>query len=123
MKQQYVPSFVLSLLASIWMLGAGTMMYSMGQQGFWMSGSGMMRSMMPSFVGWPWFSLVAGVAVLVGAVMLYSRPTGHVRWGLIILVASALNLFVGMGGLVPGVLGVVGGALALVEDQPRTPSG
>ena len=93
MKQQYVPAFVLSLLASIWMLGAGTMMYG-ARRGSWMAYSGAMPPMMPSFVGWPWFSLVAGVAVLVGAVMLYSRPTGHVRWGLIILVASALNLFV-----------------------------
>ena len=120
MKQQYVPSFVLSLLASLWMLGTGTMFYGMGS---WMSGSGMMGPMMPSFVAWPWFSFVAGIAVLVGAVMLYSRPTDHARWGLIIIVASAVNLFVGMGGLVPGVLGVVGGALALAEDQPRAPSG
>lgn len=57
--------------------------------------------------------LVAGVLVLVGAVMLYSQHQETVAWGVIILVFSVLSLF-GMGGFLAGaVLGIVGGALAL----------
>ncbi len=82
-----------------------------------MWGHGMMRTMMPTF-WWPWFGFVAGIAVLIGAAMLYRRPADHAKWGLIILIASGLNFLVGMGGLLAGVLGVIGGALALVDDSP-----
>ena len=110
-------AFVLSLLAGLWMLAAGGMGCGLGWEGMmgswqdmggWMCGRGMRSFSM----WWPWFGIVAGIVVLIGAVMLYVRPEQRRGWGVVILVASALNIFVGMGGLLAGVLGVIGGALA-----------
>lgn len=111
-------AFVLSLLAGLWMLAAGGMVCGFGWEGMmggrhgmggWMWGRGMQ-----SFgVWWPWFGVVAGIVVLIGAVMLYIKPEQRQGWGVAILVASALNVFVGMGGLPAGALGVIGGVLAM----------
>ncbi len=107
-------AFVLALLAGLWMLASGAMMYSFGWDGMasWMWGHGMVRGFAPA-LWWPWFGILAGIVVLIGAGMLYSRPAQSSGWGIVILVASALNFFLGMGGLLAGVLGVIGGALAL----------
>jgi hypothetical protein len=115
-------AFVLSLLAGLWMLAAGGMMGGLGWgmmagryggtapgQGGWMWG----RSMHPFGMSWPWFGVVAGIVVLVGAMMLYVKPEQRQGWGLLILAVSAVNIFVGIGGLVAGVLGVIGGGLAM----------
>ncbi len=57
--------------------------------------------------------LVSGVLVMIGALMLNTRPTEHTAWGIIILVFSAISIL-GMGGfLVGAILGIVGGALAI----------
>jgi hypothetical protein len=116
-------AFVLSLLAGLWMLAAGGMMggfgwgmmggqYGMAHRqgmGDWMWGRGMHAFGM----SWPWFGLVAGIVVMIGAVMLNVKPEQRHSWGLVILVISVLDVFVGMGGLLAGALGVVGGVLAV----------
>jgi hypothetical protein len=109
-----VAAFVLSLLAGLWMLATGTMMSGIGEWGMygWMWGHGMMRGLAPT-LWWPWFGLIAGIVVLIGAAMLYAKPEQRQTLGIVIIIASALNFFVGMGGLVAGALGVIGGALAL----------
>jgi hypothetical protein len=120
-------AFVLSLLAGLWMLAMGGWLMSwsptnsqwgwggMGGMmgGGWMWGHGVLG------LWWPWFGLLAGIVVLVGAVILYSRPSSAPAWGIVILIASALNLFVGMGGFLASVLGIIGGALAL-SWRPQT---
>jgi asparagine N-glycosylation enzyme membrane subunit Stt3 len=111
-------AFVLSLLAGLWMLAAGSMMGGFGRGGMmggWYGMSGWMWGRgMPMFgVLWPWFGIFAGIAVLIGAVMLYFKPRQRRGWGVLVLVASVLDLFVGMGGLLAGALGVIGGAMAL----------
>ena len=122
-------AFVLSLLAGLWMLSAGGMMGGFGMGGMmraqggpygygithfqgmggWMWGSGMHAFGM----SWPWLGVIGGIVVLIGAVMLYVRPEQRRSWGLAILVISAVDVFVGMGGLLAGALGVIGGALAM----------
>jgi len=58
-------------------------------------------------------SLVCGILVLVGAIMLRVYPRDRVIWGVVIIVFSAIS-FVGMGGYFVGaVFGIIGGALAL----------
>jgi hypothetical protein len=58
-------------------------------------------------------SLVSGILVIVGAVMMDVHPSQSGTWGIIVLVFSLIS-FVGMGGFwVGAVLGVAGGALAL----------
>jgi len=72
----------------------------------------MMRGLAPA-LWWPRFGLVAGLVVLIGAVVLYNNPAQARTWGTVVLIASALNFLLGMGGFVSGTLGVIGGALAL----------
>ncbi|MFQ6090895.1 MAG: hypothetical protein ACE5LD_05600 [Candidatus Bipolaricaulia bacterium] len=113
-----VAAFVLSLLAGLWMLFAGGMVFGSGWglgamggmmgRGGWMWGHGMVGSLW-----WPWFGVVAGIIVLIGAAMLYAQPKQGPAWGTVILIASALNLFLGMGGVLASLLGIIGGALAL----------
>ena len=84
--------------------------YGMGpgmMTGFWTGyGSGMMT-------GLTVVSLVCGVIVLIGALMLKANPSDHITWGAIILIFS-LASFAGMGGYFLGaILGIAGGALAL----------
>ena len=64
-------------------------------------------------MSWAWFGLFAGIAVLIGAVMLYVKPEQRRTRGLVIVVISGLNVLIGIGGLLAGALGVVGGALAM----------
>ncbi len=124
-------AFVLSLLAGLWMLAAGAMMRGYGWGGMmgghgwggmmgswpemhnWMWGQGIRRLGM----WWPWFGVLAGIIVLVGAVVLYIKPEQRRSWGIVVLVASALLLFAGMGNLVAGALGVIGGILAVATKD------
>ena len=80
--------------------------------GGWMWHHGMMRDVAPA-LWWPGFSLVAGVIVLIGAASLYRKPSQRQGWGIAILVLSALNVFLGLGGFLASALGIIGGALAL----------
>lgn len=66
---------------------------------------------------------VSGIVVLISAVMLKIRPGEGTRglrvccrmWGSTILVFSTISVFGGsMGGYIGAILGIVGGALALV---------
>lgn len=122
-EEKPTAAFVLSLIAGLWMVAMGgwmpgwpTMGGMMGAGGGWMWGHGVM-----GFGGtWqPWLGLIAGIVVLVGAVVLYSRPRTAPTWGIVIVVVSALNLFVGMGGFLASLLGLVGGALAAAW-RPQT---
>jgi hypothetical protein len=81
---------------------------SQGMNG-WMWG----RGMHAFGLWWPWFGILAGVVVLIGASALYFRPAQRRTWGAIILVVSAIDFLLGMGGLLAGVLGVIGGAIAM----------
>ncbi|MBI4280451.1 MAG: hypothetical protein HY660_18515 [Armatimonadetes bacterium] len=113
-EERPTAAFVLSLLGGLWMLSRGTMMS--GGSG-WMWGPGMMRGWGPG-VGWPWLGVIAGLVVLAGAVLLHIRPAESRTWGLVILIASALYVVLGVGGFLAGALGVIGGALAL-SWRPR----
>ena len=117
--EQPTVAFVLSLLAGLWMLAAGGMMGGFGWGGMtggWQGMGGWMwsRGGIRGFgVWWPWFGIFAGIVVLVGAVMLYVKPEQRRSWGVVILIASALNFLLGMMGLLAGTLGVIGGVLAM----------
>jgi len=92
------------------MMGMSMMtgMMSDVQQGM---GMGMMMGLASSLaiVG-----LASGAMVLLGAVMLYTRPYESQLWGAIILAFSVVSIIGGMGGFLVGlILGLVGGILAL----------
>ena len=57
--------------------------------------------------------LFSGVVMVIGAVMLRTRPQEHMTWGILILVFSIVS-FAGMGGYFIGaMLGIIGGAFAI----------
>ncbi|KPL18675.1 MAG: hypothetical protein AMJ92_06990 [candidate division Zixibacteria bacterium SM23_81] len=68
---------------------------------------------LPSLWLWPWLGVIAGIIVLLGAAMIYSKPAKAQGWGMAILISSAISLIAGMGGFLAGVLGIIGGALAI----------
>jgi hypothetical protein len=77
-----------------------------GFMGNYSSSNGFMTSI--SIVG-----LIAGIIMIISAVMLRAHPGEHLIWGTLIVVFSAIS-FLGMGGFFIGaILGIVGGALAL----------
>ncbi len=118
-------AFVLSLVAGVLILAGG--LFGMVGWTFWvyqyqyswgpMMGPGMMGWWMP----WAWsrvwpvllIGLVSGIIIIVGALMLQSRPDQAQTWGILILVFSIISIF-GMGGFIIGaLLGLAGGILAL----------
>lgn len=124
-----VAAFVISLVSGIFIVLGGL---EMSVVGMW--GAGMMRimsgmtrkvpgifdgmyGMSAGFQAVTFFGLIgiaAGVAVLVGAVMLNAGPKHHSLRGAVILVFSIISLIGAVGGFLVGfILGVVGGALAL----------
>ena len=135
-EEKHVAPFILSLLGGILiLLGAfmmsmfafvtGNMMGMTGMMSGTMGGfSGVMAMMMMMGYSFAFtiVGLTSGGLVILGAVMLYSRPFEKDLWGAVIIAFSILGIFGGMGGLMIGlVLGIVGGALALVwNPTPKT---
>ncbi|HAF70996.1 MAG: hypothetical protein XD60_0439 [Acetothermia bacterium 64_32] len=118
-RERPVAAFVLSLLAGLWMIFAAGGVIS-GYNPAWRWGWRMGRMMGSGWTWgrevadwWPWLGVLIGIVVLVGAGMLYAKPRQASGWGITILVASALSFFLGMGGPLPSILGVSGGAVAL----------
>ncbi len=127
-----VAAFILSLVAGVFiLLGSVVMfMFALGFPGMMMGGiegmqvgTGMTASMMGGMMV-PWmlgsvsvlaaFGLASGIMVILGSVMLYTRPAENYLWGALILAFSVVSLLGSMGGLLVGlVLGVLGGILAL----------
>jgi len=136
-----VAPFVLSLIGGVFiLLGAiVTSMFTFGSAAIVGSMSSSMSGMMGGTNGqmgmgmmiggmmsvYPIFSIIglaSGALVILGAVMLYSRPFEKDLWGAVIIAFSILGIFGGMGGFVISlVLGIVGGALALAwNPTPKT---
>jgi hypothetical protein len=113
---------LVSLVNAVW-FGSGAPAW--GGFGTFMQGMmGSNHNFMRNYAASPGFfaavsvvSLVCGVIVLVGAIMLRVYPKDHLVWGVVILVFSAVS-FVGMGGYFIGaVLGIVGAVLAITYRQ------
>jgi hypothetical protein len=118
-------AFALSLASGLIIL-FGSMMYWLFFANFQnfpmggMMGGGMWG--MGSGFAWSWFfllPLIAGIMVLVGAIMMYTRPQDTLVWGIIILVFSIIG-FTGMGFSILGaILGIIGSIIALGEKNNR----
>lgn len=126
-------AFAFSLAAGIWMLATGGLFGGLGSHAMMggMAGSGYGQAQPFQMYGWggmngwmwgrgftfgaywPWFGVVAGTLVTLGALFLYLKPELRRVWGGVIVVASVLSFFLGMGAFIASVLGVIGGVLAL----------
>jgi len=61
--------------------------------------------------------------MIIGAVMMYTKPSSAKMWGVIVLILSILSWVTAIGGYVIGfILGLIGGILALVF-KPSMPMG
>jgi hypothetical protein len=68
------------------------------------------------------FGLISGAIMIVGGVMFHLQPEDHVTWGILVLIFSLVS-FVDMGGyFIGGILGIVGGALAISYRPPPLPA-
>ncbi|MEM1532340.1 MAG: DUF6114 domain-containing protein [Nitrososphaerota archaeon] len=110
-------AFTLSLSAAVLMLLFGFVGFMTWTTTRWCMGMMCMWGW-----SWPWsaglyysvlVNVVSGIVVLIGALMLYSRPKQAHMWGTLVLIFSIISL-VSMGGFIIGaILGIVGGALAI----------
>ncbi len=107
-----------AVVASIFAFGSPTILGSMSS-----SMSGMMGGMSGMMIGlmmgvYPIFSIIgfaSGALVILGAVMIYNRPSESQLWSAVILVFSLLSILGAMGGFLIGLLmGVLGGVFGLV---------
>ena len=69
-------------------------------------------------------SILIGVPIIIGAVMLYVNPKNHAAWGVVVIVFSLASYMTGsLGGFVIGLLlGLIGGILGLAwHPSPISP--
>ena len=124
-KNTNATAVILSLIGGALMLLNGGMSFMMltyfgadfgfmwGMMGGYMGMMGSLGFPFGSFLGLMIVGLVCGIIVIIGALMLSSRPVERRSWGVVILIFSVIS-FLGMGGFYIGaILGVAGGALAL----------
>lgn len=102
---------ILIILGSIvWLLFFANLQSSMDDRM-----GGMMGGMMSG-----WFlaiPVVAGILVLMGAIMLNARPRQNTLWGIIIVIFSIVG-FTGMGlSFLGSILGIIGGAIAISKGS------
>ena len=102
-------AFVLSLLAGLWTLAMDGMS-GQGMFGSWMSA----ENVFPPWL-WPYFSVSIGLLMAAGAILLCMKPCHRHTWGLLIVLASAADFLFGAGGILAGVLGVIGGVVAIAS--------
>ncbi len=121
-------AFILVLIAGIWILAMAVSWWGWGPPpgaSPGMMGGGWMRGRGALALGGPWTAWLAvttGVVLVAGAIGMYARPRTATAWGVVVIVAAAVNLFIGLGGFLASILGIVGGALAAVW-RPTGPSG
>lgn len=106
------------------MMGFSGPGYHGGMMGGYYGMMGGYYGMMQGFGSSAWFyalaaiGLISGIVILVGAIMVYTQPSKASTWGALILIFSILGFF-GMGGFfLGGILGVVGGILAMTWKVP-----
>ena len=116
-----VIGLIMSLVAVVGILYAMTLI---GGSGY---GFGFFGDILAIAVGVAIWILIASILVLVGGTKIYSRPTEHKKWGVIILVFSIIGLLLlsgteltGIVGLLAAIMGIIGGILSLAFKPSPT---
>src|SRR5713226_4116546 len=108
--QKPTAAFALSLVAGILILINGIFIAAIGAiLAAVFSGIGLLFAVL---------GLVFGIIVLVGAIMMWSNPSQHVAWGVIVLLFSIFSIVIGGGFILGLILGLVGGILGIVWKPP-----
>jgi len=105
-----------ALVMSMFAFATSNMMGMMGMMNGNMAGfSGVMAMMMGYSFAFTIVGLASGALVVLGSVMLYSRPSENQIWSSVILAFSVLSILGAMGGFMVGLLlGILGGVFGLV---------
>jgi hypothetical protein len=61
--------------------------------------------------------LIFGMLVLIGALMLHTKPLNKKAWGVLIILFSLPSVIIGGGFIVGFILGIIGGKLALSKKS------
>jgi hypothetical protein len=113
---------IASVVNFIWFLSGGPNFGGLGgfMQGMMNGNHNFMGSYGNSYsflAGISVISIVCGVIVLIGALMLKVQPRDHKIWAIVIIVFSAVS-FIGMGGYFIGaIIGIIGGVFVLSIRQ------
>jgi len=117
-----VIGLIMSLVVLVGVLYA---MMLIGGAGY--SGYGILGGVIAIVLGVALWILIASILVLVGGTKIYSRPTEHKKWGVIILVFSIIGLLLlagtewtGIIGLLGAIMGILGGILSLAFKPSPT---
>lgn len=106
---------ILIILGSIvWLLFFANLQSSMHDRMGGMMGGMMVGMMSGWFLSIP---IVAGILVIIGAIMLNAQPRQNTLWGIIIVIFSIVG-FTGMGlSFLGSILGIIGGAIAISKGS------
>lgn len=122
--QKPVAAFLLSFLSGIF-IALGSVVMCLWWSWWWPTGwSGMLHEMEEHMPGWNFdgiayvmgiLGIIFGIIIISAAILLYTNPKQHELWGALIIVFSAASVISCMGGMGVGLLlGIVGGALAIL---------
>ena len=120
-EEKPTAAFILSLIAGIFILLNGLFIAAIGSMiasfSLMMPGAGAIG------LGIIALGLLFGIIVIIGSLMMMSKPKQTKAWGILVLVFSILSIFIGGGFIIGFILGIVGGALALAwkptEEEKR----
>ncbi|HEX9261404.1 MAG TPA: DUF6114 domain-containing protein [Candidatus Bathyarchaeia archaeon] len=107
-------AFKLSLIAGILILGNSALLGAAATWFPWVIPTlpGSTNNSTVPFASLTAVGLTCGILVLLGAMMLYSKPVSKKAWGIIIMVFSIPSVITGGGFLIGWILGIIGGAKA-----------
>ena len=124
---------ILSIIGGVLILGYGVLIIGLGVGGFGsminLTGTqgmsaGTVNLALEAVGGW---GVVCGILVILGAAMIHRRPASHVAWGLVTVLFSILSIFGGAGLFIGLIIGIVGGAWAVIwkstQDVPPAEPG
>ena len=113
-KGKWSFAIVLSLAAGITIL-IGSLVSSFWHMAIFPQMSGMMeQKFVNGVVLGSIINIVFGVIMIGGAILMLKKPLQTCQWGIMVMIASALS-FIGMGGFMMGIVGMIGGILALIK--------
>ncbi len=119
MAEKPTAAFVLSLIGGIFVILGALLWISIGAfLSFLSLGIGLNTTMMGVL------GLIFGLIVIVGGVMMYTKPQQHVMWGAIVLILAIVSIPFSFAGLLIGfILALIGGILGLVfKPAPAVPA-
>lgn len=112
LSEKRTKAFTLSLIAGVLILSNAVLL---GVAATWFPGiiptlPGSANNTTVPFASLTIVGLICGVVVLLGAIMLHSRPVNKKAWGIMILVFSISSVVTGGGFIIGFILGIIGGS-------------